>query len=290
MARYNVDDDWYVDVLKRRKHLIRLVASKPRDDEAMADGLASRAWRLAQEFWKDERKKIPLELFEREGLMVLLDCDLAVLEEDGVYVRGTRDRHEWIRQKAEAGRVGGRRSAESRRAATGSAVPHGASNLPKQNRSSASAGASAGASEVPKRLPKPLVPALAPALALSLPAAPERRGPTTEGAQVWAAYSAAFVARYSQPPIRDAKANTACKALVKAVGLGPAVDLVKFYVGLNDSFYKNAAHPVGLALRDAQALSVRMTASKPAAATEVDLNALVKVHSSPVARKREDKP
>lgn len=176
MARLNVEDDWFTDDDGRRAALQKAVIERPRDPEAEADGLALRGWKLGQRYWKDGGKLIPKAVFERRGLAALLTADLAVEQDDGIYVRGTSEKADWIRRKVEAGRAGGQQSAESRKAESGSAVPPGASNAPKQNRSTASAGASEKpkhSSSTAEAAPNPPAPALAPAPAPA-PALEER--------------------------------------------------------------------------------------------------------------------
>lgn len=104
MARTNVDDEWYADPLERRAALIQAMMSAPVNIQWMADGAALTAWRLSQKYWKDGGKLIPEDVWRRAGLEPLIGCDLAVRHPDGIYVRGTEDRTEWLRQKVEAGK------------------------------------------------------------------------------------------------------------------------------------------------------------------------------------------
>lgn len=117
MARINIEDCWWAD--PRRS----LLASKIKN-EVMVDGIVVRAWRLAQEFWKNDKGLVPLDLFETlPHFQELIDSKLADVRGSFVYVRGSSVYLDWVREKREAGRSGGLKSAEARRAKNGSAQP-----------------------------------------------------------------------------------------------------------------------------------------------------------------------
>lgn len=69
---------------------------------------------------------------------------------------------------------------------------------------------------------------------------------------VWAAYRAAYEARWSVQPVRNAKVNSQVKQLVAALGSeAPAV--AAFFVGLDDKFLVDSCHEFGLLLAKAGA-------------------------------------
>lgn len=107
MARLNIDDEWYADPTCRRKALIDAVSKKPRNPAREADGTAADAWRLAQRYWKDGKKLIPKDVWRRADLDVLFEADLAEERPDGIYVRGTAEKADWLQRKVDAGRKGG---------------------------------------------------------------------------------------------------------------------------------------------------------------------------------------
>lgn len=87
---------------------------------------------------------------------------------------------------------------------------------------------------------------------------PTRSGPATDEAmqeacrRVWAAYRAAYEARWSVQPVRNAKVNSQVKQLVAALGAeAPAV--AAFFVGLDDKFLVDSCHEFGLLLAKAGA-------------------------------------
>lgn len=79
-----------------------------------------------------------------------------------------------------------------------------------------------------------------------------------EGSLVWEAYKAAYLERYQTEPVRNAKANTICSRLVKEVGLERAQDLVRFFLGSENTFYLRRCHDLGIVSRDIQPLLTQM--------------------------------
>jgi hypothetical protein len=143
MARINIEECWWSD--PRRSLLIRLLG-----DEEKADGTAVKMWRLAQEFWKRDRQCVPKYIFETlQFASELLRSALAEERDGSIYVRGSSQYLEWVKDKSEAGRLGGLKSAEARREKYGNAQPQPRENTeanteappkhPKQTEPSASA-------------------------------------------------------------------------------------------------------------------------------------------------------
>jgi len=264
MARINVDDDWFIDILNRRKRLIEAIAELPVSREDMADGMSLRAWRLAQDFWKQGRKNIPIDLFREAGLSALIDCNLAEIQSGGVYVRGTKSKSEWMIERKKSASAGGKKSAEVRLSKKGTAIPENATNSSKQNRSKRKQ--KQANPKKPNALPLPLTLTLnlnsqseqtfAPCVAA--PSDLELREPV--GADVWQSYRSAYFSRYRVEPVRDAKVNTHCKQLVKILGGDGAVGVVKFFLTHNNSFYITKTHDLGLCVSDARGLHTQWLA------------------------------
>lgn len=117
MARINIEECWWSD--PRRSKLIRLIG-----DEERADGTAIKMWRTAQEFWKRDHQLVPRSVFEAlQFASELLQSGLAEEREGSIYVRGSSQYLEWVKDAAEAGRLGGLKSAQTRREKYGSAQP-----------------------------------------------------------------------------------------------------------------------------------------------------------------------
>jgi hypothetical protein len=118
MARVNIEDCWWTD--PRRTALQRMGVD--------ADGVAMRAWKLAQDFWKHGRALVPKGLFETlDGAADLIKVGLAEIRESSVYIKGSSAYLDWIAEKRErvkeAGRLGGRVSAQRPRDAKGRLLP-----------------------------------------------------------------------------------------------------------------------------------------------------------------------
>lgn len=140
LARINIDDKLFADP-RFQAFVMRL------GDEEKALGRMVKVFRMAQEYWSNDQKLIPLEIWDLYDFKLIELVDLAIREQDGIYVRGTGDRAEWLLKKRTAGRAGGEKSARVRKERFGSAVPINASN-------------SEALSEAPpKHRPNPLVPA-----------------------------------------------------------------------------------------------------------------------------------
>src|SRR3954466_11321287 len=70
----------------------------------------------------------------------------------------------------------------------------------------------------------------------------------TDGSLVWDAYSKAYTFRHGHAPIRNAKMSMICKSIAERVGVDDAVEMVDFYVRINDQFIAKKMHPLGLCL------------------------------------------
>lgn len=232
MPRLNIEDEWFDD--PRREALIGVLG-------LAADGVAIRMWRLAQTYYR-AGVLVPVDLFERvphwrefEG------AGLAERREDGVYVKGQRDRFAWLKAKSEAGAVGGKspkkthaapgKQTEAKRSKT--KQTEASSSASSSPSSSASSSASTSVSEIMKSSD-----GLAPA-----PAAP-----------IWESYREAYRGRYGVDPVRNATVNSQLKAFGARVPAGEGGEIAAFYVRHNDSFYVRQMHPVGLLLKDAEKL------------------------------------
>lgn len=86
------------------------------------------------------------------------------------------------------------------------------------------------------------------------PPAPKKpKAPPATGA-VWDAYRDAFVRRYGQEPVRNARVNAQLAQLVGRIGAAEAPAVAAFYVGHNGRFYVEKCHGVGYLLADAEKL------------------------------------
>lgn len=117
MARINIEDCWWTD--PRRSKLSKLLGG-----EEIADGVAVRMWRVAQEFWGKSRGLVPAKIWNTlEHGSKLLEANLAEERADGVYVCGSSQWLDWVIEQKEKARIAGQKSAEVRRKKHGSAQP-----------------------------------------------------------------------------------------------------------------------------------------------------------------------
>jgi hypothetical protein len=75
-----------------------------------------------------------------------------------------------------------------------------------------------------------------------------------KSSEVWKAYCEAYESRYRVTPSDNRTIRAQMCKLVDLVGKDDAVEIVKFYLTHNDSFYLRATHSFGLCLRDASSL------------------------------------
>jgi hypothetical protein len=71
--------------------------------------------------------------------------------------------------------------------------------------------------------------------------------------KIWDAYDESFQKRYRVPPTRNASVNSIIAQLGKRLG-EDAVEVVKFFLTHNDTFYVSKVHSIGLCLKDAEGL------------------------------------
>lgn len=75
--------------------------------------------------------------------------------------------------------------------------------------------------------------------------------------KIWEAYRESYLLRYKVDPVRNASVNSQISQLGKRLG-AEAVEVVKFYLTHNDSFYLKQLHPIGLCLSNAESLRTQM--------------------------------
>lgn len=108
MARLNIEDCWWTD--PRREKLGSLLGSM-----MLADAVIIRAWRIAQQFWSNERGLIPKHVFDTiEANANLIQANLAEERENGFYIKGSSQYLEWTAERRLAARAGGLKSAQNR--------------------------------------------------------------------------------------------------------------------------------------------------------------------------------
>lgn len=107
MARINVEDIWWSD--PRRSKLIAKLGS-----EYIADGLMISMWRISQDY-----NGVPFDYrpyFSQQDAVLVASTGLASLEHHLLYVKGSKDKHDWLISRRSAASRGGKKSAELRQA------------------------------------------------------------------------------------------------------------------------------------------------------------------------------
>lgn len=105
-----------------------------------------------------------------------------------------------------------------------------------------------------------------------IPAPPKKKAaPNPLNTKIWEAYSAAIFSRYKREAPRNATVNGQIANLGKRLG-EDAVEVVKFFVESNNSFYARKLHQIGLCLADAESLHLQWQGGR--AITEADVKNL----------------
>ena len=74
---------------------------------------------------------------------------------------------------------------------------------------------------------------------------------------IWNAYNDSYLERYRKEPVRNGMVNGQIMRLAQRLGAA-AVDVVKFYLHHDDSFYVKNCHALGLCLKDAESLHTQL--------------------------------
>lgn len=262
MARLNIEESWFSDSEGRRQALADAIAQKyglpPPMSRCAADGLAILAWRLSRRYWADGRQLIPRQKWFGTDLALMLDSELATVDENGdLYIKGTEEHHAWLLAKKEAGRIGGKESAKLRQ----SGVKHNPSKGQRVLGSCSSRiqASSLETAEGTQNLPPPF------GVVPKKEAAPlmEKLGP-----RIWGAYALAYQQRYRAMPVRNAKANALCKQLGERLGGDGGVAVVKFFLEHNNQFYITKGHSLQCCVADAESLHTQMLTGRQVTATQ----------------------
>lgn len=246
MARMNLEDQFWLDVMD----IINQVG-----DQDKAIGNAIRFLKFAQEKHK-QGKLVSEEDFKAKGFSEALIPIFAKRTPSGIQANGADKHFAWLNQKIEAGRAGGKKSAQRKRDSKGrllkkedtsskihQAKPNGhqpsisiSSSISSSN--STSQDSFAGVIENDDPPPRELV-------------SPDGSSPT---AITWRSYKAAYERRWGNAPPWNAKTAGQLKSFVARIPSQDAPTVAEFYLTHNDRYYVKAMHPVGLLLRDAEKL------------------------------------
>lgn len=86
--------------------------------------------------------------------------------------------------------------------------------------------------------------------------------------RIWSTYLESYRERYRSDPVRNDTVNSQIVGLSKRLG-EEAVEVVRFYVKHNKGFYVEQCHPIGLCLKDAEALRTQWFRGKTITSNDV---------------------
>lgn len=263
MSRINIEDSLFKD----GAFLDLAIAMSSRH---AALGAVVEAFIIAQEFYLNEEtnRLIPLtEWNRRKAVGLVIECGFAELRgenKDFVYVRGSEKQFAWLLQRQEAGSKGGRPKNDKSpdQIKPQETKPEESGRLSEQTGSN------------------PLTLSLTPPLTLSLTSnsnsssdkKPKKKLTSEQSEQnkkIWESYFNAYRLRYGIDPVRNAAVNSQVSQLREKIGFETAVDLVKFYLTHNKSFYLLNTHTFGHCLVDAETLRTQWLRGKAITNNEV---------------------
>lgn len=240
MARINIEECWWTD--PRRERLGNLMGSM-----MMADAVVIRAWKIAQEFWGNERGLIPKHVFATlEANDKLIQANLAEERESGFYIRGSSQYLDWVTERRNAAKQGGKKSAEKRSKKPKQTPTKTKQTSTKHNQTQASDSGSISDSDSNSGLGF-----LDDCAGLDEPQALTAQDPSPT-ALVWRAYKAAYQLRYKSPATWNAKVAGQVKHFVTRVPVIEAPEIAAFYLQHNGTRYVASGHSVGNLLLDAE--------------------------------------
>jgi hypothetical protein len=254
MARINVDEKWRFD--ERRFYLINEIKSITIPDkvlfESIVDGIMLKVWRLSQDFEK-YGKHVPEKFFRDEIPFtdLLVEANLIEIKPNGVYVRGSREYHKFLKKVIEGARKGGKSKGKTSKP---SASPKEAFAKPSASQtevySSSSLSSSSSCSSSPSS-------------SRSRSTIKEEYGDTDgvnpsgtlEKMTLWDVYSEEMKLRYSIQPVRNASVNSMLKKLNERLGAS-SEHVIRWYVQSQNTFYKSTGHSLNILLKDAEKLYI----------------------------------
>ena len=239
MARLNIEDCWWTD--PRRSALAERLGG-----DALADGAVVRAWRLAQEFWKHGRALVPKNMFDLLKFgSHLIEVGLAEIREDGVYIRGSSAYLDWVAERREAAKRGGKKSAEKRSSKrqpkSKQTQPNAKQNEANANQTQPSVSGSFSVSDSNTKTEESIG---VPAVADSHPAVSDKNLAKAEQAQKANQFVGSYVKAYqtrfpdSRPEdLNDGKVRGQILAWVKDYPLDRACQLIQVYFQMEAKWF-----------------------------------------------------
>jgi hypothetical protein len=275
MARINIEECWWSD--PRRDYLRRLLG----DD--VQDQIAIRAWRLAQEFWS-KGKLIPWHTYcTLEGAEVLVKSGLARLHEADepnskqieanasnlnecfVYVRGSSEYLSWTRDRREAAKSGGLKSADARRRNSQANAKQTEANATKRNQTQPSYSSSVSFSKKEESIGAT---AIAVAPKSQLPEIPKKKAAHPEIGRFIGTYVKAFQEKYQTRPDLRGKVQGQINHYLADVPIDRACDLIQTYLQMEEPWFKTKCHDFGTFLENQNKVSIALDTGRDSNQTD----------------------
>lgn len=207
-----------------------LLASKLGETRDFAVGFVLRFWRLSQKHWAKNKSHVPkseYDILDPQGALVA--AQFAQITDQGIYCKGAETRFGKILANQSNGQKGGRPKAKK--------THDKPTGNPQQTHD------------------KPT--------GLLIPSIEGRKQEVPDlNRRIWASYVMAYQNRWGREPVRNATVNGQVAQLGKRLG-EEAIEVVKFYVEHNDSFYVKNCHPIGLCLKQAEGLRTQWANGRP---------------------------
>lgn len=248
--RLNIEDCWWSD--PRRSAMLTALGGS----EVEVDGTVVKLWRLAQHHWGRGRGLVPPGLFKlMPHYQLLIDVGLAREDDGGVYVCGSADYLDWLNSKVEAGRTGGKISAQRPRDAQGRLLSGESKQNPSKTKGHQTSSSSSSSFSNSISISNSQIPYGEPLKNAGGVQAGKGKASGGVGSATFEAYAGAYEARYGVQPVRNAKVNSQLIQLVNRLGSEEAPLVAAFFVTHHaDQFYLRAKHSIDLLLRDAEKL------------------------------------
>lgn len=247
-------------------------------DRQKAKGILWELWELAQQYWVPNRKPIPREVWDRSGLpQALLDVRLASLRDDGIYAAGAEEQFAWLFQKIDAGRAGGKKSAEKRvkKRVKSEPLKQIQASL-KQRSSDAQATLNQASSE--SNPPYSLLPSPY-SLNTRLASLGGEVSPLPDKIQnnvgfFIGRYVRAYQKRYgpkARPELRDGKTQGLISTFVKSQPVERACQLIEAYLQMDDKWFLTKSHDFGTFKENLQKVGLALDTGNQSPSTTVNI-------------------
>lgn len=226
MARINIENKYWSDL--RRSTLIAKIG-----DHFRVDGIMLNVWKLAEHYWIPHRKMIPFPVWKSIGIPdeIIAVGFAEIIDNEFIYVKGTRENFEWRFNRMSSGRRGGMETAKKNSKQRSSKI--------KQTAASPSSSSSSSFSSSSSISPSGL-----------------------KNSETFASYAAAYETRYGTTPIRNAKVNSQLKQFIERVGAEEAPRVAEYFVNHTSQFYQSRGHTIGLLLADSEKLRTEWKTSR----------------------------